>query len=272
MSSAQKSINQIELLETFFLKVLTVKKSAKAMNNSFLQDVERSFETLVLADPLKQDLQTDKEKIDAFNILIGTNRVKKVAWPTIINTGVSINIDIDNKDETSKNILSNIYCQLSVVVFEALSSLLNELAESNSNNSEQIINCFYEKFREELDGIDMEKINSEIPTILMIHNLRLFRNCIVHCNRDVSSLETKFKNFNKSKKNSEILDSLGPLRKYLVGYEFSHDAKTIYLNNESFSKLLDTYTQLGYLAYLGYCRKNDLPDAYKKNSLNILEE
>src|SRR5690606_37694305 len=94
------------------------------------------------------------------------------------------------------------------------------------------------------------------PTVLLLHNLRLFRNCITHSDCEVSNIENEFDEYNKNFNKNKILKELGPLSKNMFCYKFSKDNSKIFLDKKAFEDLSDLYSQIAYVAYCCYCKKH----------------
>src|SRR5690606_9617435 len=105
-----------------------------------------------------------------------------------------------------------------------------------------------------------KNVSYKYPTILLLHNLRLFRNCITHADSKVSDLEKEFAKYNKcvdenSKRYKSVKD-LGHLSKAIFCYKFSKDNSKIFLDKKAFENLSDLYSQIAYVTYRCYCKKH----------------
>lgn len=250
-------------LKEFFLKILTVQKSIQSINDNWLANTKISVVNHIFTDPINIDIQDDKEQVDFFNKLFGTND-KEIKWSENKTSGCRIIIDENNRDSISKDFLSNIYSQLSVPIFEHLCILLKELLQTSSSKSINIINEFDVEFRAELIKVDETK-QIKTPTIQILHNLRLFRNCITHSGGSLKELEISLLAFNRQIENDRKFENLkfyGPIKKETFHYIANEKVGLIQLNNSSFAKLLDHYSQLAYLAYMCYCTKYNLKDEF----------
>ena len=225
-------------------------------------NISRSISNFIFTDPLCVDIQTDKDQVDGINKLLGTAH-DTIMWKKVKYSQCSLDITEENKKEIIPDILSQIYCLLSVSLFENLIILLKKLCPFKNEpikkepSSFQIINRFYADFKDELSVIDQQKVDKTI-TILIIHNLRMFRNCITHTNPSMEEVEKKFDEYNSNLKNVKEykqLQDLGEIRKELFYYSFDPKRKKIFLSPKSFNDLLDFYSQIAYIAYLCYCRK-----------------
>lgn len=197
--------------------------------------------------------------MDFFNKLFGTNDTQ-IKWSENKSSGCRIIIDENNRDSISKDFLSNIYCQLSVPIFEHFCILLKDFLKTSSSKSINIINEFDVEFRAELIKVDEIK-QIKTPTIQILHNLRLFRNCITHSGGDFKQLDESFDEFNRQiEKNTkyEHLKFYGILEKEIFHYSIDEKDSKIHLDNSSFLELLDLYSQLAFLAYLCYCNKHQI--------------
>lgn len=253
--------NATQSLKEFFLKVLTIQKSTQSINDTWLDSIKLSYTPHIFTDPFNVDIQSEKEQVDFFNKLLGRSDTE-IKWAKKGSSGCKIIIDETNKKKVSLEFLSNIYCQLSVPVFEHICVFLKTLLQTNSSKSINIINEFDIEFRQELVAIDDKKL-LKTPTILILHNLRLFRNCITHSGGLVQELENDFIEFNrqiKEDKKFKTLQFYGGLQKERFYYSITDDVSNIQLNNSSFIKLLDLYSQIAYLAYLCYCSKNNIQE------------
>ena len=141
--------------------------------------------------------------------------------------------------------------------------LLKDLSNSEGRNNFEVINNFAVEFGAEVLEVDKQKI-IKTPTILILHNLRLFRNCITHNGGTISNLDSEFEEYNKKLQDGKYqdLEVYGTLKKEIFCYSLPIDIGYIQLSNDSFINLLDLYSQLGYLAYLCYCRKFKLKDDF----------
>ncbi|MGN8068415.1 hypothetical protein [Mucilaginibacter sp. 22184] len=251
-------VNPTELLKEYFFKALLIQQSTKMIDENWGENISRSISNFIFTDPLNVAVQTDKDQVSFFNKLLGTSQ-DTIQWSMKKNSQCSLDITEKNKKEIIPDILSQIYCLLSVSLFENLVTLLKKLCSIEKNGTSfQIINEFYDKFKYELRLIDQNKVD-KTATVLGIHNLRIFRNCITHANPSMEEVEKKFDEFNlkikeKDKTYSKIHD-LGELRRELLYYSFDPNRKRIFLSPKSFNNLLDFYSQIAYIAYLCYCNK-----------------
>lgn len=253
--------NATQSLNEFFLKVLTIQKSAQSINDNWLDSTKLSYSPHIFTDPFNVDIQSEKEQVDFFNKLLGRSDTE-IKWAKKGSSGRQIVIDETNKTKLSIEFLSSIYCQLSVPVFEHICVFLKTLLGTNSSKSINIINEFDIEFQEQLVAIDNKKL-LKTPTILILHNLRLFRNCITHNGGLVQALENDFIEFNKQIKEGKKFKNLqfyGALQKENFCYSINYEIGYIQLKGSSFIKLLDLYSQIAYMAYLCYCRKNNMPE------------
>lgn len=255
-------INPTELLKEYFFKALLIQQSTRMINENWGENISRSISHFTFTDPLNVAVQTDNDQVSFFNKIFGTSH-DTIAWSMKKDPQCSLDITEKNKREIIPDILSQVYCLLSVSLFENIMTLLKKLCsfEEKNESSFNIINDFYDKFKDELEVIDQNKVNNKTTTILTIHNLRLFRNCITHSNPSMEEVEKKFKDYNRKIKEqnssySKIQD-LGELKKELLYYSFSPQKKEIFLSAESFNGLLDFYSQIAYIVYLCYCKKFD---------------
>lgn len=246
-------------LKDFFLKVLTVQKSLQSINNDWLNNVNVSIISHTFTDPFNVDIQDKKDQVDFFNNLLGTD-YSVFKWAKKKTSNCHIIIDENNRHNIASEFLSNIYSQLSVPVFEHICIFLKELLQSKSEKSINIINEFEIEFHDQLTEIDIKKI-VDTPTIFILHNLRLFRNCITHSGDNFKQLDQSFDEFNRQiEKNSkyEHLKFYGILEKEIFHYSIDENDSKIQLDHSSFLELLDLYSQLAFLAYSCYCNKHQI--------------
>lgn len=250
--------NPTKLLKEYFFKALLIQQSTKMINENWGENISRSISNFIFTDPLNIAVQTDKNQIAFFNKLLGTSE-DTIRWEMKKNTQCLLDITEKNKGEIIPDILSQIYCPLSVSLFENLIKLLKELCSLETGTSFEIINKFYDTFKNELKAADQKKIGNKTPTILIMHNLRIFRNCITHANPSIEEVEKKFNDYNSNlierKEGYSKIQDLGRIQTELFYYSFDLNQKRIFLSSESFNKLLDLYSQLAYIAYLCYCKK-----------------
>jgi len=250
--------NPTELLKLFFYKALLIQQSTKMIDENWGENIFRSISNFIFTDPLNIDVQTDKDQVEFFNKLLGTSQ-DTIKWRKIKYSQCSLDITDENKKEIIPEVLSQVYCLLSISLFENLVTLLKKLCSiKKKETSFEIINVFYDKFKDELSVIDKKKIDKS-TTILTIHNLRLFRNCITHANPTIAQVEKDFDKYNlmikEGNKDYRKIQDLGELGKELLFYSVDPISKKIFLNSKSFNDLLDFYSQTAYIAYLCYCKK-----------------
>src|SRR5690606_33934701 len=124
--------------------------------------------------------QTDEKQVQHFNKLMNTNWTI-IKWRMVKSSDSQLHINEENRDEFVSDAFSQLYLQLSVPLFENLIGLLNYFIDDEKDRqSFGTINKFYELFGEEIRGLDKQNVSYQYPTILLLHNLRLFRNCITH--------------------------------------------------------------------------------------------
>ena len=252
------TLNPTELLKEYFFKALLIQQSTKIIDENWGNNISRSISNFIFTDPLNVSVQTDKNQVAFFNKLLGTSQ-DTIKWRNTKYSQCSLDITERNKEEIIPSVLSQIYCLLSVSVFENLVTLLKKLSSIEKNGTSfQIINEFYEKFKDELKLIDQNKVD-KTTTILAIHNLRIFRNCITHSNPSMEEVEKKFDEYNLKIKEEDKaygkIHDLGELPRELLYYSFDPNQKRIFLSPKSFKDLLDFYSQIAYIAYLCYCNK-----------------
>lgn len=225
------TINPADLLKDFFYKTLLIRLSTRTVDQKWGDNLKTHISNHVFTDPFKIDEQTDPEKVMIFNQLMGTNWTT-IKWRNVKSSGCQLYIDQQNRDEFIPEANSQLYLQLSIPVFENLIILLkNFVLNCTSRRSIGIINDFYTEFKTELNHFDVKNVSYNYPTVLLLHNLRLFRNCIIHSNSSVSQLEKGFDNYNKSlesNKDYEDLKDLGSLSKNIFCYKFSKDNSKIF--------------------------------------------
>lgn len=250
--------NPTDLLKEYFFKALLIQQSTKIIVEDWGKNISRSISNFIFTDPLNIAVQTDKDQVAFFNKLLGTSQ-DTIKWRKTKYSQCTLDITEKNKEEIIPDVLSQVYCLLSVSLFENLVTLLKKLCSFEKNGTSfHIINEFYDYFKNELRLIDQKKVD-KTTTILTIHNLRIFRNCITHANPSREEVEKEFDKYNLNVKEgnkaySKIQD-LGQLPMDLFCYNFDQNQKRIFLNPKSFSDLLDFHSQLAYIAYLCYCDK-----------------
>ncbi|WP_164112243.1 MULTISPECIES: hypothetical protein [Sphingobacterium] len=250
--------NPTELLRDFFDKSLLIKLSTEPIDHSWGENLKNHISNHAFTDPFNVDEQTDPEQVQHFNRLMKTEG-DTIKWRKLIPSGNQLYIKPENKEELIPDAVSQLYLQLSIPIFENFIVLLeNFLPKKVRRNSFEIINDFYLEFKFELKELDDKKVSYKYPTILLLHNLRLFRNSITHSDSKVSDLEKEFIKYNecvdKKKKGYEDLDHLS---KIIFCYRFSKDGSKIFLDKEAFENLSDLYSQLAYIGYLCFCKKNN---------------
>ncbi|MDB5128338.1 MAG: hypothetical protein JWQ85_2570 [Mucilaginibacter sp.] len=222
------------------------------------ENILRSISNFIFTDPFNVAVQTDQDQVAFFNTLLGTSQ-DTIRWNIKKNSQCSLDITEQNKAEIIPDVLSQVYCLLSISLFENLVTLLKKLCSlEKKSTSFQIINEFYDYFKNELTQFDQKKID-KTNTILTIHNLRIFRNCITHASPTKREIEKEFDQYNLriregNQAYSKIQD-LGQLPRQLLYYNFDPNQNRIFLSPKAFKKLLDFYSQLAYIAYLCYCDK-----------------
>lgn len=252
--------NPTDLLNEFFNKLLIIKFSIKPIDHKWVENLSVHISNHVFIDPFNIAEQTDQKQVQHFNQLMGTNETT-TKWRMYKSSGNQLHINDQNKDKFIPDAISQIYLQLSIPVFENLIVLLkNLLFNCTSWDSFNVINDFYAEFKSELKDLDEKNVSYQYQTILLLQNLRLFRNCITHANGSVSTLDEKFTKYNQSvlenKKGYESLKDLGLLSKTGFEYMFSQDNSKIFLDKKAFENLLDLYCQIAYVAYLSFCKKH----------------
>lgn len=252
------TVSPTELLKEYFFKALLIQHSTKMIDENWGENISRSISNFIFTDPLNVSVQTDKDQVAFFNNLMGTSQ-DTIRWRNAKYSQCSLDITEKNKEEIIPDVLSQIYCLLSVSLFENLVTLLKNLCSIEKNETSfHIINEFYDKFKNELRVIDQKKVD-KMTTILTLHNLRIFRNCITHANPSMAEVEKELDKYNSKLKEgnkaySKIQD-LGELQRELLYYSFDPIRKRIFLSPKSFKDLLDFYSQIAYIAYLCYCYK-----------------
>lgn len=156
----------------------------------------------------------------------------------------TLKIDEDNKEEKLSELSSQIYCHLSISLFDNFIEFLNNLNKKYITNSEKVIDKFGKLFEEEIKEIDNIKI-AKTPFIHILHSLRLCRNCITHNYSRLSNLEKKF-------------ESHPELNIEIFCYQPNETLDKIFLDQKRFKGLIDLYSQLAYLAYICCCTKNGI--------------
>ena len=253
--------NPTELLRDFFDKSLLIKLSTEPIDHSWGENLKNHISNHTFTDPFNVVEQTDPEQVQYFNGLMKTEG-DTIKWRKLIPSGNQLYIKPENKEELIPDAVSQLYLQLSIPIFENFIVLLEKLLpEKDRRNSFEIINDFYLEFKSDLNDLDDKKLSHKYPTILLLHNLRLFRNCITHADSKVSYLEKEFVKYNecvdKSNKGYKDVKDLGHLSKTIFCYKFSKDGSKIFLDKEAFENLSDLYSQLAYIGYLCFCKKNN---------------
>ena len=72
----KNKINHTKILNSFFLKVLTVQKSIEAINSSWLASINLSISNHHFTDPINYVIQDDKKQVEHFNKLFNTDHKK----------------------------------------------------------------------------------------------------------------------------------------------------------------------------------------------------
>lgn len=253
--------NPTNLLREFFEKSLLIKLSTKTIDHSWGENLKNHISNHAFTDPFNVDEQTDPVQVQHFNELMNTT-ADTIKWRKVKTTGNQLYIIPENKDEIIPDAVSQLYLQLSILVFENLIVLLKSLLfNCKSWNSFNVINDFYIEFKSELKDLDKKNISYKYPTILLLHNLRLFRNYITHANSSLLSLDKEFSKYNdcveENKKGYECLKDLGHLSKNIFCYKFSKDNSKIFLDKTAFEDLTDLYSQIAYVTYLCFCEKHN---------------
>lgn len=254
--------NPTDLLKEYFYKSLLIQLSTKAIDYNWGEDLKTHISNHVFTDPFEIEEQTDEEQVQHFNQLMGTSWTT-IKWRIVKSSGSQLHINDQNKDKFVPDAISQLYLQLSIPIFENLIVLLKSLLfNCKSWNSFDVIGDFYTEFKSELEDSDKKNVSYKYSTILLLHNLRLFRNCITHADGEVSYLEQKFDKYNEcvdqNKKGYEDLKDLGHLSKNLFCYKFSKDNTKIFLDTNAFKNLIDLYSQIAYVAYMCFCEKRGL--------------
>jgi len=250
--------NPTGLLKEYFYKTLLIQLSTKTINQKWGENLKLHGSNHVFSDPFEVDEQTDEDQ----DQLIGTNWAT-IKWRMLKSSGIQLHINDQNKDEFIPDAISQLYLQLSIPIFENFIVLLERLLPKKDRSSSfKVINDFYVEFKSELKELDDKNVSYKYPTILLLQNLRLFRNCIIHANGSVSSLEKDFAKYNEcideNKTGYEALKDLGPLSKTIFRYKFSKDNSKIFLDKNAFENLSDLYSQVAYVAYMCFCKKHNL--------------
>lgn len=232
--------NPTQLLKDYFFRSLLIQQSAKMLDENWGKDVIRDFSHFVFTDPLNVAIQTEKDQVAFFNKLLGTSD-DIIRWKEIKSSKCTLDITEENKKGIIEDALSQIYCNLSVTLFENLIALLKNLSSYNGTErktSFNIINEFYDEFKNELTIIDQKKVD-KTTTILVVHNLRIFRNKITHVNPRKVDIERDFDQYNlniqKGNNRYSKIQELGELRKELFYYSFDSNLK-IFLYSKKLSK------------------------------------
>jgi len=252
--------NPTKLLRDFFDKSLLIKLSTKTIDHTWGENLQTHISNHAFTDPFNVDEQTDPEQVQYFNELINI-KGDTIKWRRVKTSGNQLYIKPENKDDFIPDAISQLYLQLSIPVFENLIVLLKGLLLNCTRwNSFSVINDFYAEFKSELKDLDHKNVSYKYPTILLLQNLRLFRNCITHANGSVSNLEKEFVKYNEcvdeNKKGYEDMKELGHLSKTMFCYKFSKDNSKIFLDKKAFEDLSDLYSQIAYVAYRCYCKKH----------------
>lgn len=253
-------INPTELLRDFFDKSLLINLSTKTIDQKWGEHLKVHISNHAFTDPFSVDEQTDSEQVQYFNKLMKSEG-DTIRWQMVKSTGNQLHIKPENKEEFIPEALSQLYLQLSIPVFENLIVLLDKfLPKKDRSSSFRVINDFYKEFKSELKDLDNKNVSYKYPTILLLQNLRLFRNCITHANGSISNLEKEFVKYNEcvdeNKKGYEDLKKLGHLSKTIFCYKFSKDNSKIFLDKKAFESLSDLYSQVAYVAYRCFCKKH----------------
>ena len=238
-------------LNDFFIKSLLISGSASTIDNQWGSEILFKIDRHTFTDPLNVDIMSDPEQVSLFNKLMNENN-KVIKWRQTIDSQQSIEISKDNKEEVLSNFLYQNYLMLSVLLFENLITLLKQLLElkfglsvwdgkdSNRSTAKSLIKLFNNKFKKQIDHFDKIVVD-DIIHFRSLHNLRLFRNCIVHHNSELEYIEDEFIKDQKAFK----------LNRYLLFFKVTKDKK-LYLDKTSFKSVSDLYSQFAYLAYLCY--------------------
>lgn len=254
--------NPTDLLKEYFYKSLLIQLSTKGIDYNWGENLKIHISNHVFTDPFEIEKQTDEEQVQYFNQLMGTSWTT-IKWRLVKSSGSQLHLNDQNKDEFVPDAISQLYLQLSIPIFENLIVLLKSLLfNCKSWNSFSVINDFYTEFKSELKDLDKRNVSYKYSTILLLHNLRLFRNCITHADSKTSSLGNKFDEHNKkvdeNKKGYEALKDLGHLSKTIFCYKFSKDNSRIFLDTNAFKNLVDLHSQIAYVAYMCFCKKHGL--------------
>lgn len=254
-------IDPAKHLKNYFLKSLLIDTSLQSVDANFGDNISRRITNHILLDPFNVDIQDEEDQVEVFNEIMGTN-FKTIKWSKRIPTNVKLDINESNKEELISNAISQIYLNSSVMLFENVIDLIKILCESKANNSIGVINDFYNKFKCELNQLDQKNIHKKWNTVVFLHLLRIFRNCIIHSGSLLSEIEKKIKEYNnklETDRKYKILESLGHMPKLLIDYELSPSYDKITLTKAGFKKLSETYSQIAYIAYSCYCNRNKIP-------------
>lgn len=233
-------------LDEFYLKTLLINGSASTVNTHWGENTLLKIERHVFTDPLNVDIVNDMEQVAHFNNLFGINE-KTIKWRKVIDSKQTIMIDVDNKEAVIKGFITQNYLMLSISLFENLITFFKMLLHISfgedvykGNSAKSIINIFQERFKVQINLLDEKTIN-KIPFISTIHNLRMFRNCIVHHNSEIKEIEREF-----IKDKDRLM-----LQRCLFFYKINNGKLTLDLND--FKQLSDLYSQLAYIGYM--CHK-----------------
>lgn len=254
--------NPTDLLKGYYYKSLLIQLSTKTIDDNWGEELSISITNHVFTDPFQIAEQTDKIQVKHFNQLMNTD-LPTIQWRMVKSPQSQLYIDKENKDEFISSALSQLYLQLSIPLFENLIALIKSLLDNcTSWKSFNIINNLYAEFNPELKDLDKQNVSYQYSTILLLHSLRLFRNCITHSDGEVSDLEKTFDEYNKNidenRNGYKILKDLGHLSKIKFCYRFSKEGTKIYLDKKAFEDLTDLYSQIAYVAYRCFCKKHRL--------------
>src|SRR5690606_37283563 len=142
-------------------------------------NVTRRISRHTFNDPFNCEIQSDPEQVEHFNKLLGTSD-SSIKWSIPIDTGLEIDLNLVNKEDIVSEMASNIYLLLSAQLFDNLMELIKGYLASNKREALQILKEFYDNFKNEISLLDFRRVNyTDEPTILIMQNLRLFRNRII---------------------------------------------------------------------------------------------
>lgn len=256
-------IHPEEKLKDFFLKNELIKMSIKSIQDDYANSVKRIISHHSFNHPLKCDIQSDPEQVAITNKIFGTNK-EFHSWTIPLDPNVTVDIDENNKREIISNMISKIYLLLSIQLFENTIDLIKEYV-SNGKKLKTSLHClaaFHEEFASQLESLNKEKVNYKSEsTILILQNLRIFRNRITHGQSTSEDLIDEIIKYNENIKNLELKDyspfrHLGELSRSLYFYKFVEEE--LFLDRNGLLGLVNLYSQLGYLCYCAYCKKNGL--------------